>query len=95
MPCCGKKRRVMEARRRVVEQNNLKQYKSMKGKNPSLLNDKLLLDYHKKTHMLYAGAVARKPVNRPFANSMVALHNKFVEEMLNRGMKHNTPLEKI
>ena len=95
MPCCGKKRRVMEARRRMFEQKNLNQYKSMQGKNPALLNDKLLLDYHKKTHMLYAGAVTRKPANKPFVNSMVALHDKFVTEMLDRGMKHNTPLKKI
>jgi len=95
MACCGKKRRVAEARRRVLEQNNKKNYKSIQDKNPALLNDKLLLDYHKKTHMLYAGAVLRKPVNKPFVNSTVALHDKFVEEILNRGMKHNTPLKKV
>ena len=85
----------MEARRRVLEQSNKKIYSSMQGKNPALLNDKLLLDYHKKTHMIYAGAVLRRPVNKPFVNSTVALHDKFVEEMLNRGMKHNTPLKKV
>jgi hypothetical protein len=45
--------------------------------------------------MLYAGAVLRRPVNKPFVNSTVALHDKFVEEMLNRGIKHNTPLKKV
>jgi len=85
----------MEARRRVAEQKNLNVYKKMQGKNPALLNDKLLLDYHKKTHMIYVGAVARRPVNKPLVNSMVVLHDKFVEEMLNRGMKHSTPLNKV
>jgi len=95
MPCCNKKRRVMEARRRMTEQKNLNKYKMMKDKNPTLLNDKLLVEYHKKTHMLYAGAIARRPVNKPFVNSTVSLHDKFAEELLNRGMKHNTPLNKI
>ena len=95
MPCCAKKRRVMEARRRVLEQANKNTYKSMQDKDPTLLNDKLLLEYHKKTHMLYAGAVARRPVNKPFVNSIVNLHDKFVEELLSRGMKHNTPLKKV
>jgi hypothetical protein len=85
----------MEARRRVLEQSNKKTYNIMQGKNPALLNDKLLLDYHKKTHMVYAGVVLRRPANKPFVNSTVALHDKFVEEMLNRGMKHNTPLNKV
>jgi len=95
MPCCNKRRQVAKARRLMAEQKNLYTHKKLGDKNPTLLNDKLLLDYHKKTHMLYAGAVARRPVNKPFVNSTVALHDKFVEEMLNRGMKHTTPLNKI
>ena len=79
----------------MSEQKNLTIYKKMQDKNPALLNDKLLLDYHKKTHMLYAGAVARRPVNKPFVNSTVTLHDKLVEEMLNRGMKHTTPLNRV
>ncbi len=57
MPCCNKRRRVIEARRRVLEQSSKKIYSSIRDKNPTSLNDKLLLDYHKKTHMLYAGAM--------------------------------------
>lgn len=85
----------MKARRSVLEQKNLNIYKRMSDKNPALLPDKLLLDYHRKCHMLYAGAVARKPVNKPYVNSVVSLHDKLVEEMLNRGTKHDTPLQKV
>jgi hypothetical protein len=95
MPCCQKRRRVIEARRRLLEENSSKKFSMMRDKDPALLNDKLLLEYHKKTHMLYAGAVARKPVNKPFVNSTVDLHDKFANELLNRKMKHNTPLNKI
>lgn len=85
----------MEARRRVLETKSLQTYKRMRDVDPSLLKDKLLLDYHRKTHMLYAAAIARKPINKPFINSMVDLHDKFAEVLLNRGMKHNTPLKKV
>ena len=85
----------MQARRLVAEQQNRNLFRSMRDKRPSLLPDKLLLDYHKKTHMLYAGAIARKPLNKPFVNSTVDLHDNLVEEMLNRGMQHNTPLKKV
>ena len=95
MPCCGKKRRVAEARRRGLEENDKRNFKSIRDKNPALLNDKLLVDYHRKTHMVYGGAVIRKPVNKPSVNAIVDLHDKFVEEMLNRGIKHNTPLKKV
>jgi hypothetical protein len=95
MPCCNKRRKIIEARRRVLQEQSLQKYRMMRDKNPTSLNDKLLLDYHKKTHMLYAGAIARRPVNKPFVNSMVNLHDKFAEELLNRGMKHNTPLKKV
>jgi len=67
----------------------------MKDVKPSALNPKQLLDYHRKTHMLYESGIRKKPTNKLFINSMVDLHNLFVKEMLKRGMKHNTPLEKI
>ncbi len=95
MPCCRKRRLVAEARRRSLEENDKKKFKSMRDKNPALLNDKLLVDYHRKTHMIYAGAIIRKPLNKPSINVVVDLHDKFVEEMLNRGIKHNTPLNKV
>jgi hypothetical protein len=95
MPCCGKRRRAVQARRLVAEQQNKRIFKSMRDKKPTLLPDKLLLDYHKKTHMLYAGAIARKPLNKPFINSTVDLHDNLVDEMLNRGMNHTTPLKKV
>lgn len=67
----------------------------MKDQNPSSLNSKRLLDYHRKTHMMYAGALRYNPPNKQFVNSIVDLHNNFVKEILKRGMKHNTPLKKI
>jgi len=99
MPCgCKKKinpkvKKIMQ--RRLFEIEQLKIARSMKGKIPSSLKDKQLLDYHKKTHMLYAGNVKRNPVNKQFVNSIVDLHNTFVDEMNKRGMKHQTPLKKV
>ena len=81
--------------RRILESDMLKVILNMKGKIPSSLKSKTLLDYHKKTHMLYAGNIKRKPVNKEFVNSIVDLHDKFVAEMLKRGMKHTSPLKKI
>jgi hypothetical protein len=54
-----------------------------------------LLDYHRKTHMFYAAAMKRYPPNKTVVNEVVSLHNRFVREMEKRGMKHNTPLEKL
>jgi hypothetical protein len=99
MPCrCQKKRnpkvkKLMQ--RRLFEIEQLKIARSMKDKAPSSLKDKQLLDYHKKTHMLYAGNIKRKPINKQFVNSIVDLHNTFVDEMNRRGMKHQTPLKKV
>jgi hypothetical protein len=67
----------------------------MKDKVPSSLDTRLLLDYHRKTHMIYAGAIKRHPPNKSFINSIVNLHDKFAKEIIKRGMKHNTPLNKI
>ena len=95
MPCCNKKRRIIEARRRVLHEKALQKYNTMQDKDPALLKDTLLLAHHKTIHLLYAGAVTRRPVNKPFVNSTVDLHNTFVNELLNRGTTHNTPLNKI
>ena len=81
--------------RRLFEVEQLKIVLSMKGKVPSSLTPNQLLDFHRKTHMLYEGNIKRKPVNKSFVNSIVDLHNKFVKEMQRRGMNHNTPLKKI
>jgi len=80
---------------RLLESDFLRMYVRMKDRNPTSLKDKQLLDLHKKTHMLYAGNVKRKPVNKKFVNSIVDLHDKFVKEMLKRGIKHMSPLKKI
>ena len=67
----------------------------MEDKNPSSLVTKTLLDFHRKTHMLYSGAIKRKPQNKKFINSIVVLHDKLVREMLKRKFKHTTPLKKL
>ena len=98
MPCkCSKKPRgiTKQMQRRILEIEAFKVAKNMRSKVPTALSNSLLLDYHRKTHMLYSGNVKRTPVNKAFVNSIVDLHDKFVEEMLRRGMKHNTPLKKI
>ena len=98
MACCNKRRvaqRLKEAQQRVAEANQIVLFRSLRDKNPPSLSDQLLLDYHRKTHMLYAGAVSRCPLNKPLVNSIVDLHDNFVKEMLARRMKHNTPLKKV
>ena len=75
--------------------NSLKVMKAFKDAKPRKLSDKLLLDYHRKCHMLYAGNIKNHPINKPFINSVVSLHDRFVKEMLKRKMKHSTPLKKI
>ena len=84
-----------QMQRRLLETEQLKIALSMKGAVPKKLNDKQLLDYHKKSHMLYAGNINRKPVNKQFINMIVDLHNSFVAEMLKRKMNHKTPLNKV
>lgn len=85
----------MEARRRALEQKSLQTYKTMTDADPSSLQDKVLSEYHKKVHMLYGESIARRPINKPFINSTVDLHNNLVEELLKREVKHDTPLKRI
>jgi len=70
-------------------------FKSLIDAVPRKLNNQLLQDYHRKTHMLYAGNIKRTPVNKKFINLIVDLHDEFVKEMLKRKINHNTPLKKI
>lgn len=66
--------------------------KTFMDKSPSGLDNKVLLDYHRKCHMLYAGNTARPNPNKKFLSDVVRAHDKIVKEMLKRGMHHNTPL---
>lgn len=98
MACCGKAKRakvknLMETQSFLL--NSLKQLGLMKDRDPKDLNNKTLNDYHMKTHMLYAGNIKHRPLNKKFINSVVSLHNKLVKEMLNRGMNHSSPLNKV
>lgn len=54
-----------------------------------------LLDYHRKTHMLYSAAMKRNPPNKEFVNKVVDIHDLIVEDMIKRKIKHKTPLKKI
>jgi hypothetical protein len=73
----------------------LKLLYAFKNVKPSVLKDRTLLDYHRKTHMLYAANIKRQPIPKVFINQIVDLHDKFVKELLRRNMKHNTPLKKV
>ena len=98
MACCQKRRKQQVKRlmqRRLFESESLKILASLKGKAPADLENKLLLDYHRKTHMLYNGALKHKPPNKKFINQIVSMHDEYVKEMSKRGMKHTTPLKKI
>jgi len=103
MACCGKRRavrraakaRLNESQQKLIEVQQVRALKLLKNKEPSTLPPKLLVEYHRKTHMLYSGAMKRKPQNKPFINSIVDAHDQYVRELLKRGMKHNTPLKKI
>jgi len=75
--------------------NSLKFLRLFKGIKISDLKDKNLLDYHKKTHMLYAGNIKRIPISKKLINEIVYMHNKFVKEMKKRKFNHKTPLKKI
>jgi hypothetical protein len=75
--------------------NSLPIMRAMKDAKLSDLTDGVLLDYHRKCHMLYAGNMRHKPPNKAFINSVVDLHNKIVKQMEKRKIKHNTPLKKI
>lgn len=99
MSCCGNKRRkekikrVME--RRIFENNTFKILRLLKNRQSKSLNDKLLVEYHRKCHMLYAEASERLPINKVFINQVVEMHDQYVKEMIRRGMKHNSPLQRV
>ena len=99
MACCNKKKKAKKIRqKRLMEvffQNSLKVFKSFKDADPAKLNNKKLIDYHRKCHMLHAGNLKRPKPNKQFINAIVAFHDKLVKEILKRGMKHNSPLKKI
>lgn len=82
----------------LVELNLLRTLAKMKDYNSSnikTLKDKNLLDYHRKTHMLYNANLVRKPANKQYINELVDMHDFFVEEMERRGMKHTSPMKKL
>ena len=96
MPCkCSKKRKSKYMQRRLFEIEQFKIFRNMRSKLPKSLSRQILLDYHRKTHMLYEGNIKRKPINKEFVNSIVDLHDKFVKEMLQRGISHKTPLKRV
>jgi len=75
--------------------NSLRLYKLLKDAVPSKLTNQQLLEYHRKTHMLYQGNIRHRPPNKQFINMIVDLHDSFVKEILRRGMNHKSPLKKI
>lgn len=100
MACCRKKLEEARLHRklsmlRILEVEDLKVFNLFKGKPVESLNNPLLLDYHRKTHMLYTSVMSRRPVNKDFVNRIVKIHDKYVAEMLKRGIQHNTPLKPV
>ena len=103
MACCGKrraaqkasKRRITESQLKLTEVQQIRTLQILKNREPSTVTPKLLLDHHRKTHMIHAGAMKRTPPNTDLINSVVDLHDKFVNELLKRGREHNTPLKKV
>lgn len=97
MTCCKKRKekvkKLME--RRIFELESYRIIKNLKGKIPTSLPNQLLLDYHRKTHMLYAAALKHNPPNKKFINEVVLMHNEYVKEMKKREIKHTTPMERI
>ena len=67
--------------------------KRLREVDPRKIGDKLLLEYHRKAHMLYMGNIKRKNVNRTFIKFIVDFHNDIVKEMDRRGFQHRSPLE--
>jgi len=73
-------------------------FRKLKGQTPKSLkklNDKLLLEYHRKCHMLYNGNINRRPLNKDFINWVVDIHDMIVNEMTRRKMKHQSILKKV
>lgn len=98
MACCQKRRKEQVKRlmkRRIFEVEGFSILKLLKKNPPRLLHDKLILDYHRKTHILYKGAIKHKPLNRIFITQICELHSEFVKELTNRKMEHQTPMQRI
>jgi hypothetical protein len=98
MACCNKtrKEKVRQVmKRRLFEADKQSTVSKLSTQNPKTIDKKLLSDYHRKTHMLYQGALRYKPPNKGFINRVVSIHDTYVKEMLHRGMKHSTPLQRL
>lgn len=98
MACCGRGRnpRVKTLKEEPTAlKHSLKILQEYKDADPTSFNPKLLKDYHMDFHRLYASTIKRRPINRTFINTIVNLHDKFVNEMLRRNINHSSPLNKI
>lgn len=74
---------------------SLQIFKSVRDVDLKKVNNKTLLDLHRKCHMLYMANIRHKNLNKEFLNSIVVFHDKIVKEMLKRNMKHSSPLKKV
>ena len=92
---CYNNRTDIQKEESTFFKNSIQLLKGFQDTKPSDLSNATLLDYHMKTHMLYAGNIKKRPLNKSFINSIVSLHDKLVKEMLKRKMRHNTPLKKV
>jgi hypothetical protein len=75
-----------------------KLFRKLKEQTPDSLkklNNKLLVEYHRKCHMLYSGNINRRPLNKDFINLIVDIHDMIVNEMTRRKMNHQSLLKKV
>jgi hypothetical protein len=98
MACCQKKRNSKTKqliKRRIFESEGFNLVRHLKRNPPSILQDQLLHDYHKRSHTLYEKAIKFKPANKAFIHHIVQMHDEFGREMLSRGIIHKTPLQRL
>jgi hypothetical protein len=74
--------------------NRLKEIeRDRSGKIVRGLTNPQLVELHRKCHMLYGAWTKKGNVKKEAFEFIVKVHDELVEEMLRRGMRHNTPLE--
>jgi len=98
MPCCHKRRKaqvIKLVQRRIFESDSHTIIKNLKVNAPSILNDQKLVNTHTKIHSLYSKAIKFNPPNKKFINNVVSIHNRYVEEMIKRKMKHTSPIKNL
>ena len=98
MSCCMKRRK--EQVERIIERRNFegkttKFLIELKNISFSSIDKDILFEYHRKCHKVYKKAMSFKQPNTKFVNQVVMTHERLMKELLKRGVRHDTYLEKI